>query len=343
MRGMGKNQHTAAGAALSGSVLDLFKLSSRMLAAGDRLVASLGLTSARWQVLGTIVAAEQPQPVAWLARDMGANRQNVQRIVNDLEREGLVGFAPNPHHRRASLVVLTDKGRQAFEAGRVLGCFHTLLEDFDTALLCEALPGFHDLNSYRDGYLRAISRHRRQTGSAFSFCRTMIEDRLEADSLSDRAARTGATVTVTHGDPKLDNFLFDRDSHEAVSLIDLDTTSSGPAVMDIGDCLRSLGNPEGEKGAPSAVRFDCRTVERFLDGYGRSFLLGDADRHLIYHAVRMLTYELGLRFFTDYLEGDRYFKVGSADENLRRAVVQFTLLASIEAQRSALEALAWAS
>lgn len=109
-------KHTAAGAALSGSVLDLFKLSSRLLAAGDRLVAGLGLTSARWQVLGTIVAAERPQPVAWLARGMGANRQNIQRIVNDLESEGLVRFAPNPHHLRASLVMLTEKGKQAFDS-----------------------------------------------------------------------------------------------------------------------------------------------------------------------------------------------------------------------------------
>ena len=56
-------------------------------------------------ILGAIVAAESPQPVAWLARNMGANRQNVQRIINDLEREGLVTFAPNPHHRRAQLIV----------------------------------------------------------------------------------------------------------------------------------------------------------------------------------------------------------------------------------------------
>ena len=61
-----------------------------------------------------IVAAERPQPVAWLARDLGANRQNVQRIVNDLQREGLVAFEINPHHRRAQLVVLTDKGRQTY-------------------------------------------------------------------------------------------------------------------------------------------------------------------------------------------------------------------------------------
>lgn len=97
-------------------VLDLFSLNNRMLAAGDRLVAGLGLTSARWQVLGTIVAAERPQPVAWLARDMGGNRQNIQRIVNDLEKERLVAFEPNPHHKRAQLVVLTKKGKRTFDA-----------------------------------------------------------------------------------------------------------------------------------------------------------------------------------------------------------------------------------
>ena len=113
---MNKTRRTPAGAALSGIMLDLFRLNSLLLASGDRLVAPLGLTSARWQILGAIVAAERPQPVAWLARDLGANRQNVQRIVNDLQQEGLVAFAPNPHHRRAQLVVLTGRGRQTYEA-----------------------------------------------------------------------------------------------------------------------------------------------------------------------------------------------------------------------------------
>lgn len=97
-------------------VLDLFRLTSLMLTSGDRLVAGLGLTSARWQVLGAIVAADRPQPVAWIARDLGGNRQNVQRIINDLHRDGLIVFQINPHHRRAQLVVLTDKGKRAFEA-----------------------------------------------------------------------------------------------------------------------------------------------------------------------------------------------------------------------------------
>jgi DNA-binding MarR family transcriptional regulator len=101
-------------------MLDLFRLNNRLLAAGDRLVAELGLTSARWQILGAVTGAQRPQPVAWLARDLGASRQNVQRIVNDLAGEGWVEFQPNPHHRRAQLVVLTDEGRQAFEAAMKL-------------------------------------------------------------------------------------------------------------------------------------------------------------------------------------------------------------------------------
>lgn len=109
-------KRTAAGAALTSLVLDLFRVNNLLLTAGDRLVAELGLTSARWQILGAIVAAAHPQPVAWLARDLGANRQNVQRIVNDLEREGLVAFEANPHHRRAQLIVLTSKGQHAYDA-----------------------------------------------------------------------------------------------------------------------------------------------------------------------------------------------------------------------------------
>lgn len=113
---MPQTKRTPAGEALSDLILDLFRLNSLLFTAGDRMVAGLGLTSARWQILGAIVTAERPQPVAWLARDLGAARQNVQRIVNDLQRDGLVTFETNPHHRRAQLVVLTEKGRQSFDA-----------------------------------------------------------------------------------------------------------------------------------------------------------------------------------------------------------------------------------
>ena len=113
---MTRARRTPSGEALTGFILDLFRANGLLLTAGDRLVASLGLTSARWQILGAIVDVERPEPVAWLARNLGANRQNVQRIVNDLARDGLVEFETNPHHRRAQLVVLTDKGRQVYDA-----------------------------------------------------------------------------------------------------------------------------------------------------------------------------------------------------------------------------------
>ena len=117
---MKKAKRTPEGDALTELVVDLFRLDSLLLTAGDRLVAALGLTSARWQVLGAIMSAERPQPVAWLARDLGGNRQNVQRIINDLHREDLVSFEINPHHRRAQLVVLTENGRRAFETAMEL-------------------------------------------------------------------------------------------------------------------------------------------------------------------------------------------------------------------------------
>jgi DNA-binding MarR family transcriptional regulator len=117
---MRKTKRTPVGDALTRLMLDLFRVNSLLLTAGDRLVAGLGLTSARWQILGAIVGAERPQPVAWLARDLGANRQNVQRIVNDLQGEGLVAFEVNPHHRRAQLVVLTERGKRTFEAAMEL-------------------------------------------------------------------------------------------------------------------------------------------------------------------------------------------------------------------------------
>lgn len=113
---MTETSRNPAGDALTDLILTLFRVNNLAVAWGDRLVAPLGLTSARWQILGAIVSADRPQPVAWLARDLGANRQNVQRIVNDLVQDGLIEFEPNPHHRRAQLVVLTKKGRQTFNA-----------------------------------------------------------------------------------------------------------------------------------------------------------------------------------------------------------------------------------
>src|SRR6201997_83348 len=104
---------------LTGLILEVFRTNGTLIAAGDRLLAHLGLTSARWQVLGAIALSPAPEPVARLARAMGLHRQGVQRIVNELEAEGIVALADNPHHRRARLVRLTRKGEALYrEADR---------------------------------------------------------------------------------------------------------------------------------------------------------------------------------------------------------------------------------
>jgi DNA-binding MarR family transcriptional regulator len=119
--------------ALTDLLLSMFRANNLTLTWGDRLVLPLGLTSARWQILGAIVQSDYPQPVSWLSRDLGANRQNVQRIVNDLANEGHVVFEPNPHHKRAQLVVLTEKGRKTYDAAIAL--YNPLVE-----ALAEGLP-----------------------------------------------------------------------------------------------------------------------------------------------------------------------------------------------------------
>ena len=107
---------TPSGEAVSKLILAVFRLNGRLLAAGDRLVEQFGLTSARWQVLGAIALCTNPEPVARLARTMGLNRQGVQRIVGDLIAEGFVELRDNPHHRSAKLVIMTKKGRKAYDA-----------------------------------------------------------------------------------------------------------------------------------------------------------------------------------------------------------------------------------
>lgn len=97
-------------------ILETFRLNGCLLMAGDALVADIGLTSARWQVLGAIALSPIPLPVAHIARNMGLTRQAVQRLVNEMEGGGLVSFEPNPHHQRAKLVLLTPRGKAAYGA-----------------------------------------------------------------------------------------------------------------------------------------------------------------------------------------------------------------------------------
>ena len=102
--------HTKAAKAFTALIIESFQWNGRLLAAGDRLTKPLGLTSARWQVLGAITT--QNLPVAQIARNMGLARQNVQRLADALEKDGIIEYAINPDHKRAKLVCLTRRGRK---------------------------------------------------------------------------------------------------------------------------------------------------------------------------------------------------------------------------------------
>ena len=104
---------------ISELILEVFRLNGRLLEAGDALVADIGLTSARWQVMGAVALSPVPLPVAHIARNMGLSRQSVQRLANEMEKDGLIMFAPNPHHERAKLVLLTPQGAAAYREAMV--------------------------------------------------------------------------------------------------------------------------------------------------------------------------------------------------------------------------------
>jgi DNA-binding MarR family transcriptional regulator len=101
---------------LTDLIIEVFRLNGRLVVAGDALVGDLGLTSARWQVLGALAMAPAPLPVAHIGRNMGLSRQNVQRLVDELAAKDIVRFEDNPHHRRAKLVVMTERGVALYAA-----------------------------------------------------------------------------------------------------------------------------------------------------------------------------------------------------------------------------------
>ena len=170
-----------------------------------------------------------------------------------------------------------------------------------------------------------------------------IENRREGiDVLEQACARGELKRRPIHGDPKINNVMIDESTGHAVGLIDLDTVKPGLVHYDIGDCLRSCCNRLGEETRePENVRFDLGLCRSILQGYlaiGRSFLTPDDFRYLP-DCIRLIPLELGLRFLTDHLEGDHYFRTDRADHNLDRALVQFALTRSIEQQWSALQDL----
>ncbi|ELS00389.1 putative homoserine kinase type II (protein kinase fold) [Xenococcus sp. PCC 7305] len=235
--------------------------------------------------------------------------------------------------------VITNS-EQAQEVGYGLGKFHALVSDLPVTKLADTLEGFHITPNYLQNYEQVLSQTIMPSSSESDYCRKFIHDRADWANVLENAKAEGILQLRTiHGDPKVNNIMFDRERGKAIAMIDLDTVKPGLVHYDIGDCLRSGCNLLGEETSQwQKVTFDLELAEAILEGYFKiaQEFLTPQDYAYIYDAIALITFELGLRFFTDYLAGNIYFKVNYPEHNLMRALVQFQLTTSIESQEKLL-------
>ncbi|MCP9914985.1 aminoglycoside phosphotransferase family protein [Cyanobium sp. ATX 6F1] len=232
---------------------------------------------------------------------------------------------------------------QAWQLGFGLGTFHRLLSDLPIEALADTLEGFHITPAYLAAYERALACSTAASCEELSFCQAFVAERSALAGVLETAKDQGVLrLRPIHGDPKVNNVMLDTASGAAIALVDLDTVKPGLIHYDIGDCCRSGCNPLGEETKDwQAVCFDPGRCEAILAGYLNAARgsLTTGDIAYLFDAIRLIAFELGLRFLTDHLQGDVYFKTREAGQNLDRALVQFQLTASIEAQEEAIRSL----
>lgn len=232
----------------------------------------------------------------------------------------------------------------AREAGYALGRFHSLISDLDPARLHDTLEGFHITPLYLEHYDEVVAGLGEARPSAeVEYGMRFVEQRRAWATVLEGAKASGELFQrPIHGDPKINNIMIDERTGQAVSIVDLDTVKPGLIHYDIGDCLRSCCNPLGEETDElDQVYLDLDLCRAILEGYvgeARRFMT-DADIAYIYDSIRLIAFELGLRFFTDYLEGNVYFRARYQDHNLMRGMVQFRLAESVEAQAQEIRAI----
>ena len=235
----------------------------------------------------------------------------------------------------------------ALECGAALGHFHYLISDMSPKAIKDPLPGFH----VTSGYLKAYDATLKKKGAKELLGASMeakrlakfVEERRDLALCLEKAQKKGVLKKrMFHGDPKVNNIMIDDVTGKGTAMIDLDTVSPGLIHVDFGDALRSICNPAGEEETNLAkVVFDEDLCTAFCKGYMREAgaFLTDADRAYLYDSIRLLPFELGLRFFQDYLNGSVYFKTTQPEQNLNRARVQFRLCESVEARERSIRSV----
>ena len=229
-----------------------------------------------------------------------------------------------------------------FEASaRAFGKFQRMLSDFPADDLYETIPHFHDtedrLQKLKDAIARNATGRVQECAAEIDFVMARQAD----CSVALQAQRDGILpLRVTHNDTKLNNVLMDKATGEGICVVDLDTTMPGLSINDFGDSIRFGANhsAEDEKDL-SKVNFDLSLYEAYTRGFleGTAGSLTSGELEYLPWGARLMTLECGIRFLTDYLDGDVYFHIRYPEQNLDRCRTQFKLVRDMEEQFSSMQ------
>lgn len=234
-------------------------------------------------------------------------------------------------------------------AGRAFGSFQTLLQDFPAHELSETIPDFHHTPKRFERFLQAVSEDvMRRARTARPEIEFVLRRKDLMSVLLDKRSAGKLPLRITHNDTKFNNVLIDDVTGEGVCVIDLDTVMPGLSLYDFGDSIRSLATTGAEDEPDlSKIHFDLAVFGQYTRGYleaARGLLQTEEVRHLPFAAL-LMTLECGMRFLTDYLQGDVYFKIHRPEHNLHRCRTQFKLAEDMEAAADQMAATVehWAS
>ncbi len=233
---------------------------------------------------------------------------------------------------------------ELFEASaRAFGRFQYMLGGYPAETLHETIVNFHNTEDRYAKFLAALELDKMGRAKDIQPEIQFVLDRKADCSVALQALRDGKLpLRVTHNDTKLNNILIDRDTHECICVIDLDTTMPGLSINDFGDSIRFGANHsrEDEKDL-SKVNFDIDLYEVYTRGFieGAQGSLTPAELEYLPWGARLMTLECGIRFLTDYLDGDNYFRIHYPEQNLDRCRAQFKLVRDMEEQWNAMAAV----
>lgn len=221
-----------------------------------------------------------------------------------------------------------------YDSAVAFGNFQRMLAHYPAKTLHETIPDFHNTPSRFANLKKAIEEDKLgRAASAKEEIAFVLDRKKDTSALTDLLKEGKLPLRVTHNDTKLNNILFDKESKKALCIIDLDTVMPGLSHYDFGDSIRFGASTGAEDEQDlSKVEMDLSLFEAFTKGFleGCAGSLTDLEIEMLPMGAKLMTYECGIRFLTDYLEGDTYFKIHREGHNLDRARTQFKLVADME-------------